>query len=181
MTKPAKKNEKRKWVEKLLPFVSKSPKMKLKWLEGAFKKKVLTLDEITPYVRLLLSGNSVEEKQQLEEFFQDLDLEMQYSLIEAADIYDTPEIFRLLDHPTVGHARIALIKNVPLYEKKTQMILDKVFYAISNFSKDLLAKTIELLEKEGKASAMLLENYERFKEILNDEEFLLSLYSKARG
>ena len=101
--------------------------------------------------------------------------------MKAADIYDTPRLFRLYPDPDSTHAEIALLKEVPVYEKKKQMVLDKVFYAINDFSKELLEDTVLKLHKEGKVSASFMDNYSRFREILGDEEFLLSLYPKARG
>lgn len=176
------KTTKNNWFDRYLPFVSKSPQMKIKWLKGVFKKGVLSLEEITPYIRLLVTDdNSGEENELLAELFKELEPEMQYRFLEAADIYDTPKLFRFFPSPTTRHAKIALMKKVPPYEKKIQLIRDNVFYAVSDYSKDLLAETAKLMVEEGKASQRFLENYERFKEILGDEEFLLSLYPKARG
>jgi len=169
------------WIERCLPFVSKSPEMKISWLTAVFRKGVLSQDEITPYIRLLLAEKSGEEQEQLRKAFGELDVEMQYCFLEAADIYDTPKLFALCPNPTLRHAEIALLKQVPPYEKKTQLILDKVFYAVSDHSKELLEQAAELLIKEGKASVSFKENYARFQEILEDEEFLLSLYPNARG
>jgi hypothetical protein len=169
------------WLERCLPFVSKSPEMKIRWLTGVFRKGILSQEEITPYIRLLMEEKSGEEHEQLKKAFRELDGEMQYRFLEAADIYDTPKLFALCPNQTLRHAEIALLKKVPPYEKKTQLILDKVFYAISDHSRELLEQAAELLIKEGKASANFKENYARFQEILEDEEFLLSLYPNARG
>jgi len=169
------------WLARCLPFVSKSPEMKIRWLTRVFRKGILSQEEITPYIRLLLAEKSGEEQLQLKKAFSELDVEMQYRFLEAADIYDTPKLFALCPNPTLRHAEIALLKKVPPYEKKTQFILDKVFYAISGHSRELLEQAAELLIKEGKASANFKENYARFQEILEDEEFLLSLYPNARG
>ena len=47
--------KKRKWYEKYLPFVARSPEMQLRWLESAFRKGVLTPREITPYIKLFMA------------------------------------------------------------------------------------------------------------------------------
>jgi len=169
------------WLERCLPFVSKSPEMKIRWLTRVFRKGILSQEEITPYIRLLLAEKSGEEQEELRKTFWELDVEMQYRFLAAADIYDTPKLFALCPNPTLRHAEIALLKKVPPYEKKTQFILDKVFYAVSGHSRELLEQAAALLIKEGKASANFKENYARFQEILEDEEFLLSLYPNARG
>jgi hypothetical protein len=181
MTAELIRKRKNNWLERYLPFVSKSPEMKIKWLIQVFKKGILSQEEITPYIRLLLADNSYEENEQLKVLFQELDAEMQCRFLEAADVYDTPALFRLCPEPTLRHAQIAMLKKVPPYEKKTQLILDKIFYAVSDRSRELLEQTAELLLREGMASANFRENYARFQEILEDEELLLSLYPNARG
>jgi hypothetical protein len=175
------KINKNNWLERYLPFVSKGPEMKIRWLVRVFRKGILSQEEITPYIRLLLAEKCGEENEQLKKAFGELNVEMQYRFLEAADVYDTPTLFRLCPEPTPRHAEIALLKMAPPYEKKTQLILDKIFYAISDHSRDLLEQTAKLLIREGKASASFAENYARFQEILDDEEFLLSLYPNARG
>lgn len=175
------KNNKRKLFDRYLPFIAKSPKMKLRWLKGAFTKGVLSSDEITPYVRLLLAASSVEEKEQVKNLFRELDENLQLRLLEAADIYDAPKLFRLCINPVLEHAEIILTKNVPPYEKRKQMILDTVFYAINDFSKELLADAVSKLIEKETVDVDFLENYKRFQEILEDKEFLLSLYPNAAG
>ncbi|MFH1217403.1 MAG: hypothetical protein V1706_12950 [Pseudomonadota bacterium] len=122
---------------------------------------------------------NAEEDMELAEIFKELDEDVQCGLLAAADIYDTPKLFRLCRQPTRRHAELALLKKVPPYEKKTQLVLDKVFYAVSDYSRELLDEAVRDLVKEGKASKSLWENYERFQAILEDEEFLLSLYPNA--
>jgi hypothetical protein len=61
------------------------------------------------------------------------------------------------------------------------LILDKVFYAVSDYSRELLEQAAGKLMQEGKATEDFRDNYARFQEILEDEEFLLSLYPNARG
>ncbi|MBI5556521.1 MAG: hypothetical protein HY885_02680 [Deltaproteobacteria bacterium] len=176
-----KNNTKNKWLERYLPFVSKSPEMKIKWLKSAFRKGILSSEEITPYIRLLLSETCSDENAQLAKLVAELDPEMRCLFLDAADVYDTPRLFRLFAAPTLRHAEIALLKKVPPYEKKTQLILDKVFYAVSDYSKELLEQAAGKLMAEGKATEDFRDNYARFQEILGDEEFLLSLYPNARG
>lgn len=173
-------NNKENWLEISLPFVAKSPAMKIKWLKRVLKKRSLSKDEITPYVRLLVQDLSLEEEAELVSLFQELDEEMQCGLLAAADIYDVPKVFRLCPHPTRRHVELALLKKVPPYEKKKQLVIDRVFYAISDYSRVLLDEVVRDLIARGSASPSLRENYERFQEILEDEEFLLSLYPNAR-
>lgn len=168
-----------KWLENYLPFVAKSPKMKVKWLKGALRKGALTSEDITPYIRLLLQDVSAEDEMQLVSIFESLDEEVLNGLLAAADIYDTPKLFRLFPQPTRRHVQLALLKQVPPYEKKTQLVLDKVFYAVSEYSRELLDKTAKDLIREGRVTESFQENYERFLEILDDEQFLLSLYPNA--
>ena len=177
-----KKNKSRKssWLEKYLPFVSRSPDMQIKWLLNAFKKKILTREELVPYVRLLLNEDDIEKEDRLKELFGELDRESLTMLLETADIYDTAQLFRLLPAPDVRQARIALQKHLPAYEKKPQKILDDIFYAINERPGRLLQEAAESLLASNEAPSHLERNYRRFLEILHDEEFLLSIYPNAQ-
>ncbi len=170
----------RNWLERYFPFVAKSPEMKIHWLEGAAMKGVLSREEITPYVRLLLAEHDTEQES-YRKLFAQLSDEMQIFLLDAADIYDIPKLFRLLPCPGMEHAKVALVKSLPYYEKEKQLIRDRVFYAINDYSGELLEKVVRKLINEERAPEYFQENYERFQEIMEDEEFLLSLYPKSRG
>ncbi len=174
------KKSAKNWLERYFPFVAKSPDMKIRWLEGVVRKEVLSREEVTPYVRLLLTEHNVEEES-YKQLFEQLDEDVQISLLDAADIYDIPKLFRLLPDPGMKHAAIALMKHLPAYEKEKQLVLDRVFYAIHDYSGELLDKAAQKLIDEEKVAEYFRRNYERFQEILEDEDFLLSLYPKARG
>lgn len=168
------------WLERYFPFVAKSPDMKIRWLKGAVRKGVLSSEEITPYVRLLLTEHNTAEDS-YRQLFEQLDEDVQISLLDAADIYNIPKLFRLLPSPGMKHAQIALLKHLPAYEKEKQLVLDRVFYAIHDYSRELLDKAAKKIINEKRDPEHFQDNYERFQEILEDEEFLLSLYPKARG
>jgi len=176
-----KKKKTKKWYERYLPFVARSTEGQFNWLVSILEKDVLNLEEISPYVKLLLTEKDNEEKEFLSIQIANLDDDVVGKLLHAADIYDTPQLVKLIPHLKIYHAEIALRKNVPPYEKKSLMILDKVFYAINESSDDLLEKVSEKMIGEGNVQEKFQENYERFREILKDEEFLLSLYPNARG
>ncbi len=172
--------KKTNWLERYFPFVAKSPEMKIGWLKRVVEKGEVSREEITPYVRLLLAEHNTDDVL-YRKMFEQLDDEMQIALLEAADIYDIPKLFRLFPSSGMKHAEIALMKSLPAYEKKKQLVRDKVFYAINDYSRELLEKTAQTLIREGREPEHFQENYERFQKILEDEEFLLSLYPKARG
>jgi hypothetical protein len=168
------------WHERYLPFVSRSPEMQIKWLINAFKKGILTNEELIPYVRILLDKDDIEKEIQLKEIFKKLDKETLTMLLLTADIYDTAQLFRLLPTADAQQAEIALKKYLPAYEKKPQKILDDIFYAVNDRPGHLLQKAAESLMTSGKAPPYFQKNYKRFLEILHDEEFLLSIYPNAQ-
>ncbi len=175
-----KKGNKISWHEKYLPFVSRSPEMQIKWLLSAFKKGILNREELVPYVRLLLSGDDIEKKTRLKELFRDLDKEALTALLVTADIYDTAKLFRLLPTADEIQAEIAISKHLPAYEKKTRKIIDDIFYAVNERPDRLLEAAARSLLAKGEAPSYFQSNYERFQEILHDEEFLLSIYPNAQ-
>lgn len=170
----------RNLLERYFPFVAKSPEMKIHWLEGVAMKGVLSREEITPYVRLLLAEHNTDDEA-YRKLFEKLDEKMQLFLLDAADIYDIPKLFRLFPCPGMEHASVALLKDLPYYEKDKQIVLDRVFYAINDYSAELLEKVAQKIMNEERAPEHFQENYERFQRIMEDESFLLSLYPKARG
>ena len=171
----------KKWYERYLPFVARSIDGQVRWLVSVLDKGVLSKEEVTPYINLLLAENSDEEEKILSLQLGELSNDVVSQLLSAADIYDTPKLFNLIPQPDEQHAELALRKDVPPYEKKPLMVLDKVYYAINNYSEQMLEKVAEKIIKEGDGPRNFKENYERFRGILEDEEFLLSLYPYARG
>ncbi len=170
---------KRKWYEKYLPFVAQSQRMQVEWLVGTIRKGTLHLDEITPYVRLLLAEEQGEEGETLVDFLKNLDGEVLCRMVQAADIYDVAKLMRLVPSPTVEQAVVALGKEPPPYEKNPEMILDKVFQAIHDRSETLFEKAALELKKRDDAPAHFEDAYERFEEILADERILSAMYPKA--
>lgn len=175
------KKKNRKWYERYLPFVARSVEGQVEWLVSVLKKDVLNLEEITPYVKLLLSEENSDEQGFLVSQIGKLSDNIVCQLLNAADIYDTPKLFKLIPHPDTHHAEIALGKDVPPYEKKPLMVLDKVFYAINDADENLLEKVAKKMIEEGNVPKNFQKNYERFRGILKDQEFLLSLYPNAKG
>lgn len=170
----------KKWYERYLPFVARSTEGQVKWLVSVLNKAILSPEEITPYINLLLAENSVEEEKILSSQLGELTNDILSQLLSAADIYDIPKLFNLIPQPNEDHAEIVLRKHVPPYEKKPLMVLDKVYFAINNYSEQMLGAVAEKIIKEGNGPKKFKENYERFRGILEDEEFLLSLYPYAR-
>lgn len=173
------KKKTRKWYERYLPFVARSTEGQLEWLVAVLKKEVLSLEEIAPYVTLLFAEKNSEELDFLVSEFGRLSDSIVCRLLNAANIYDTPKLFRFIPQPDTHHAEIALRKDVPPYEKKRLRILDRVFYAINAADQNLLEKVANKMIREGDIPEDFTENYERFLGILKDEEFLLSLYPNA--
>lgn len=175
------KNKGTKWFSRYLPFVVRDKEMQLQWLTTTLARRCLTTDEISPYIKILLADNEAGEEQDIVRILQELDHEMICSLLEATDIYDIPVLFRLIPTPSFRNAEIALQKEVPSFERQEQMVYDQVFYAINERSEQLLVDVAESLLKGNGAGENFQDNYHRFRRILDDKEFLLSLYPKARG
>jgi hypothetical protein len=168
----------RRWYEKYLPFIAKSPRMQLDWLIGVFRKGSLSPEEITPYIRLLMEEEQGGEV--IRDLFRTLDAWVLTEMLAAADIYDTPNLFRLIPRPTLSQARTALLKRPPPYEKTPGLPRHKIFQAVHDCSEELLAKAVEDMRRQGEVSPDFEEAYERFNEVLMDEKILSSLYPKAR-
>lgn len=175
------RSHKKRWYEKYLPFVAKSPEVQIKWLTSAFKKGNLTSEEIAPYVRLILTDmeNDEEKQQQLVELFNRLDSQILEKFFKAADIYDVSKLFSLIRQPTIQQAIIALRKSPPPYEKTPQLVLDGVFKAIYDKSATLLEKAATTLKSSREIPEHFEAAYERFQEIVEDEKLLSALYPKA--
>ena len=173
--------KKKKWFERYLPFVARSTEGQVNWLVSVLKKDTLSLEEVSPYVKLMLAEKNNEEKKCLTEQLGNLNNDVIGYLLQAADIYDTPHLVKLIPNLTEHHAEIALRKTVPPYEKKPLMVLDKVFYAINEANVNVLEQVADKIIRNGNGPEGFRENYIRFRGILEDEDFLLSMYPNARG
>ena len=171
--------KKRKWYEKYLPFVARSPEMQLRWLESAFRKGILTPHEITPYIKLFMAPDGEGNLARVRGLLHSLNGSLIEKMLGAADIYDVPDLFRCVAKPTVSQAVIAISKAPPPYEKTPQQVLDKVFQAVYDCSEELLARAAARVTGSAERPAHFQEAYERFKEIKEDEKLLSALYPKA--
>ncbi|MHB1015373.1 MAG: hypothetical protein ACYC2W_08880 [Desulfurivibrionaceae bacterium] len=171
--------KKRKWYEKYLPFVARSPEMQLRWLEAALRKEVLTPHEITPYIKLFMAPDGEGNPARVRGLLHSLSANAIEKMLAAADIYDVPDLFRCVAEPTVAQAVIAIIKAPPPYEKNPQLVVDKVFQAVYDCSEELLAQAAGRVAGSAERPVHFQENYERFKEIKEDEKLLSALYPKA--
>ena len=116
----------------------------------------------------------------LKSIFLDLDRGVIFQMINCTDIYDIPTLLELVLDLTVEEAVVAIRKTPPPYEKKSLFILDKVFQAVNSCGEGLLVRAEEKMMKEGNVPEHFAPAYERFKEILKDEEILSSLYPQAK-
>jgi len=171
----------RKWYERYLPFVAQSPQMRIKWLVAVIRKGTLSLEEVTPYIRLLLEEAEGEGGETLRELFRDLDEKTISEMVRAADIYDLASLFRLIPAPTVEQAVEALGKAAPPYEKRPNLLYDKVLQAVHDRSEAIFEQAAAELERRVDAPPHFKAVHERFQEILADERILSTLYPKARN
>ncbi|MGV1099349.1 hypothetical protein ACUUL3_08060 [Thiovibrio sp. JS02] len=171
--------KKKKWYEKYLPFVARSPEMQIRWLEAAFRKGTLTAQEVTPYINLLMEPEGDGHLESIRSRLMTLDAIIIDRMLAAADIYDTPKLFRLLAAPTLQQAVIAITKAPPPYEKAPQLVIDKVFQAVYDCSEALLAEAAAKVYADPLRPGHFRDAYERFKEIKEDEKLLSALYPKA--
>lgn len=172
--------QKKKWYERYLPFVARSPGMQIRWLEAAKRKGTLTDQEIMPYVSLLLVQEG-EKQEELKAAFRDLgDLFVEQLLI-AAGIQDLPKLFSLIEKPVVRQAVVALRKAPRDYEPAPQLLTDKVFMAVNDRSPALLEEAVRIIMVGDEVPEHFLPAYERFKEIIEDEKLLSALYPKAKA
>lgn len=171
--------KKRKWYEKYLPFVARSPEMQLRWLESAFRKGALAPEEIMPYIKLFMAPDGAGNLARVRGLLHSLSGGTIEKMLGAADIYDVPDLFRCVAEPTVSQAVIAITKAPPPYEKTPQLVVDKVFQAVYDCSEELLDQAAGRVNGSAEMPARFQEDYERFKEIKEDEKLLSALYPKA--
>ena len=171
--------KKRKWYEKYLPFVARSPEMQLRWLEVAFRKGALIPEEIMPYIKLFMAPDGEANLARVRGLLHSLSGVAIEKMLGAADIYDVPDLFRCVAEPTEAQAVIAITKAVPPYEKAPELVVDKVFQAVYDYSEELLAQAAARVAGSADRPVHFQEAYERFKEIKEDEKLLSALYPKA--
>jgi hypothetical protein len=172
--------QKKKWYEKYLPFVARSPGMQIRWLETAKRKGALTDQEIMPYVTLLLAHEG-EKQEELKAAFRNLNDLFVEQLLIAAEIQDVPKLFSLIEKPVVRHAVVALGKAPRDYEQAPQLLTDKVFMAVNLRSPGLLEEAVQIIMAGNGVPEHFLPAYERFKEIIEGEKILSALYPKAKA
>nr|MBF0221602.1 hypothetical protein [Desulfobulbaceae bacterium] len=178
---------KRIWAE-ALPFVARSPEMKVAWLVEIFNKESLTLEELAPYMHLLISEyssfvdgvNYDVMTDTLKPVFGKLNRGTVARMIQCVEIYDLPVLLSLIEDLSVDEAILALRKKPPVYEKKSLLVLDKVFQAVNESRAGLLAQAAKKMEEEGDVPEHFPVSYARFKEILHDEKILMALYPQVK-
>ena len=179
---------KRFWAEGL-PFVAKSPEVKVAWLKEVFFKNSLTPEEISPYMHLLLNEyeSTIEAmdyevtEDSLRSIFAKLERTVLARMIQCVEIYDLPVLLSLVNELTVDEAVLALRKQPPVYEKKSLLVIDKVFQAVNECREGLLDQATEKMIDEGDVPNHFSASYDRFKEILHDEKILSALYPQAQN
>ena len=179
--KKQKKRRSGKWYEKYLPFIARSRERQIQWLIGAFRKKTLSLQEITPYVKLLLEEDDPEGLVVLRKNLAELDSSFLKDMLRAADIYDTVKILALLPEVSREQAVIALSKEPPPYESAPEQVVDRLFQSVHAADAELLKEVAAMLLQSDRAPAHFEGSYTRFLEILRDQEFLSTLYPRARN
>lgn len=175
-----KERQGRRWYQNYLPFIARSPEMQVEWLVAECQKKNLAQEELTPYVRLLFSEENVSSEEELREILAGLSSEMEEEFLRVADIYDVPRIIRIIPELNETLVEIALTKELPSYEMKPQQVMDKVLNAINDRAQSLLPKVATLIIANGAAPRHFAENYERFRAILEDKEFIRSQWPTAK-
>jgi len=171
--------EESSWYEKYLPFVARSPEMQLRWLEAAFRKGALSLGEITPYIRLFMASDGEERPTRIRVLINSLSGDLIGRMLDAAEVYDVPALFRCIAAPVLAQAVLAISKAPPPYEKNPQAVMEKIFQAVYDVSEDLLDEAAAVVLGKADCPAGFKSAYERFKEVKEDEKLLSALYPKA--
>ncbi len=170
----------RRWYQNYLPFIARSPEMQVEWLVAECRRRNLAQEELTPYVRLLFSEENVDNEDELRLILAGLAQEMQEEFVQIADIYDVPRVVRLMPALNEKMVEIALKKELPPYETKPQKVMDKVLNTINDRAGEILAKVASVIMENGAAPKHFAENYERFRAILADKEFIRSQWPNAK-
>ena len=174
------KKYKTQWYLRYLPFIARPQYMQVEWLVAECKKKKLSNEELMPYVRLLFSLDSEDERLTLKENIAHLDEGVIYQILDAVDIYTTARVIELIPELNRRLTEVVLLKEMPPYEQKPQKIMDDVFYSINQRAGGVLDEVATLLIKEGREPLGFQANYMRFKEILADEEFIRTQWPSAK-
>lgn len=153
--------------------------MQIRWLEAVFKKGTLSSQEITPYINLLMEPEGERHLEIVRSHLRSLSGDTLEKMLWAADIYDAPKLFSLMPNPTLTQAVIAVTKTPPPYEKSPQVVVDKVFQAVYDFSETLMDQAANKVLSDPSRPPHFREAFERFKEIKEDEKLLSALYPKA--
>lgn len=178
---PQKKEKRqRRWYQKYLPFIARSPEMQVEWIVEECRRNKLTREELTPYIRLLFSEENVANEEELLGLLTGISSEMQEDFLRVADVYDVPRIIRFIPELNEVLVEIALCKDLPSYETKPQKVMDRVLNAINDRSENLLALVADMIMENRSAPSHFAENYERFRAILEDKEFIRSQWSNAK-
>ncbi|MBU0680257.1 MAG: hypothetical protein KKD73_02435 [Proteobacteria bacterium] len=175
-----KEMSRRRWYQNYLPFIARSPEMQVEWLVTECRRRNLSHGELTPYVRLLFSEENVENEEELRVVLAGLDPEMQEEFLQVADIYDVPRIIRLIAELNENLVVLALTKKMPPYEMKPQKVMDRILNAINDRSESLLRRVATMIIDNGAAPNHFSENYERFRAILADKEFIRSQWPNTK-
>lgn len=171
-------NRPKKWFDKYLPFIARPPQMQVAWLVQACAEKKLSQEELTPYLRLLLSKENVENDEQLREVLAGIDRDTSVCLFEIVEIFDLPRLILTFPAMDSNFARLALQKEIPPYEKNIRQIVDNVFAAINDRSPQIFQEIVTGSDEFAIADHFR-NNLQRFQKILDDQEFLRSLYPNA--
>lgn len=191
-----------KWFERYLPFVARGPEARVRWLVdalGRFLRKQesgngggMSPEEIGAYIRILLGNESLnmadyhrrgfapsEDLRRIAPFFREVPREMVEVMVACVDIYDLPDLFWLIKNPSMGAVEEGLRKKVPPYETSPDRIVDRVFHAIYRQSPQSLAEVAAEISAADNVPEGFVEAYERFMEIVKDEEVLEELFPQA--
>ncbi len=191
-----------KWFERYLPFVARGPEARVRWLVNAISRflrdrqdgrgDTMSPDEMGAYIRILLGNESLgiadyhrrgfavsEEVERIAPFFKDIPSDIVEAMVRCADIYDVPDLFRLISSPTRGQVEMALRKVPPAYEKSPARIVDRVFHAVYRQSPLLLEEVAAEISDDPDAPEGFVEAHERFMEIIKDEQILGELFPRA--
>ena len=132
-------------------------------------------------MKLLLEEDDPEELLVLREKLAAADDLFLLDLLGAADIYDTVKILTLLPEVSKELAVVALCKAPPPYEPSPELIIDRLFQTVHSAKAGLLEEAAALLLQSTQVPAHFASSFARFREILKDQEFLSTLFPKARN
>ena len=165
--------------------MARRPELQVAWLVGEFRKGVLTDRELSPYIHLLVSEyvgrrERGEGGEELREIFAHLPREIVVAMLRCVEIYDVSDLLELVRGVTIDDAIVVLQKVPPPYEKKSLLLLDRVFQSVNSCGDQLLERAAAKMAADGDAPEHFSGAYERFREILLDEKILMSLYPQAK-